>query len=136
MKSLYSFQLESEEFKEELEEFLRERGVTYEKFEVCQDKPKTIIDLVCRYFKIPVSNLKEFSKSRYTEHRLPRQICFYLLRKYTDESLNDIARLVSDQGHDTVLSGIKVITNTSYLKNIKIALSTIGFQIEALYGSD
>ncbi len=73
-----------------------------------QITPKLIIDIVAEHFNISAEDL--ISKRRNTEFVMPRQICMYLCRKLTSESLQSIGKSLGKKDHTTVIHGIDKIT--------------------------
>lgn len=67
-----------------------------------------IVEVVAEHFGITPEDI--MSKRRNTEYVLPRQICMYLCRKYTDYSLQSIGKAVGKKDHTTVIHGIEKIT--------------------------
>lgn len=67
-----------------------------------------IVEVVAEHFGITPEDI--ISKRRNTEYVLPRQICMYLCRKYTDDSLQSIGKAVGKKDHTTVIHGIEKIT--------------------------
>ena len=68
-----------------------------------------IVEVVAEHFSITPEDI--MSKRRNTEYVLPRQICMYLCRKYTDDSLQSIGKAVGKKDHTTVIHGIEKITD-------------------------
>lgn len=68
-----------------------------------------IVEVVAEHFGITPEDI--MSKRRNTEYVLPRQICMYLCRKYTDDSLQSIGKAVGKKDHTTVIHGIEKITD-------------------------
>ncbi len=65
-----------------------------------------IRDLVSKYYKIPPESIA--SKSRKRIHAFPRNICAYLSRRFTDETLQNIAKSIN-RSHSTVLYATELI---------------------------
>ena len=74
-----------------------------------QITPQLIISVVAEHFGITADDIT--SKRRNSEFVLPRQICMYLCRKLTDESLQNIGKALGKQDHTTVIHGIDKITD-------------------------
>ena len=74
-----------------------------------QITPQLIISLVAEHFGITADDIT--SKRRNSEFVLPRQICMYLCRKLTDESLQNIGKALGKKDHTTVIHGIDKITD-------------------------
>ena len=74
-----------------------------------QITPKLIIDIVADHFGITYEDI--ISKRRNSEFVQPRQICMYLCRKLTDESLQNIGKALGKKDHTTVIHGIDKITD-------------------------
>ena len=73
-----------------------------------QITPQLIISVVAEHFGITADDIT--SKRRNSEFVLPRQICMYLCRKLTDESLQNIGKALGKKDHTTVIHGIDKIT--------------------------
>ncbi len=69
--------------------------------------PEIILNLVADQFKVGVDELK--SRSRKKNVSFPRQVIMYLSRKYTDNSLADIGRVLN-RDHSTVVHSIRSIS--------------------------
>lgn len=69
--------------------------------------PNKIIDSVCSHFKIKKEEIKKQDRTKKIAY--PRQICMYLLRKYTDLNYIDIARLLNRKDHTTIMHGVEKI---------------------------
>jgi len=66
-----------------------------------------ILEKTAAFFNLSVTDLK--SKSRKKSVVLPRQIAIYLIRKYTDASLNDIGEALGGRDHTTILHAIQKV---------------------------
>jgi len=64
-----------------------------------------IIDVVLEFYKISREDL--LGSKRKKSIVIPRQICVYLLRKYTDLSLKEIAEIMRRKDHSTIIHAIK-----------------------------
>jgi chromosomal replication initiator protein len=64
---------------------------------------ETIQSTVAKYFQIKVQDLKSTSKKRTSS--LPRQIAFYLVRKYTGLGFKEIGLYFGGKDHSTVVYG-------------------------------
>lgn len=73
-----------------------------------QITPQLIIDVVAEHFGISAADI--VSKRRNSEFVLPRQICMYLCRELTTESLQSIGKSLHKKDHTTVIHGIEKIT--------------------------
>lgn len=73
-----------------------------------QITPQLIISIVAEHFGITTDDI--VSKRRNSEFVQPRQICMYLCRKLTDESLQSIGKALNKKDHTTVIHGIDKIT--------------------------
>lgn len=69
---------------------------------------KLIIETVAEQFSITSEEI--VSKRRNSEYVLPRQICMYLCRELTPDSLQNIAKSLGKKDHTTVIHGIDKIT--------------------------
>ena len=65
--------------------------------------PQLIMDLVAEHFNITVADI--LSKKKNKEIAVPRQICMYLCKTYTDYSFQAIGNLMGNRDHSTVLHG-------------------------------
>lgn len=65
-----------------------------------------ICELVSSQFKVSVKEMQSRSRKRIVS--FPRQVAMYLARKYTEESLADIGKVLH-RDHSTVLHAIKVV---------------------------
>ena len=68
---------------------------------------ENIIDMVAEHFNISVSDICSTKRSK--EFTVPRQICMYLCRAYTDDTLESIGTLLKKDNHATVSYGYKKI---------------------------
>ena len=75
---------------------------------VKQVTPQLIVNVVAEHFGITSEDI--ISKRRNSEFVLPRQICMYLCRKLTAESLQNIGKALGKKDHTTVIHGIDKIT--------------------------
>ena len=75
---------------------------------VRQVTPQLIINVVADHFGITSDDIT--SKKRNSEFVQPRQICMYLCRKLTEESLQSIGKALGKKDHTTVIHGIDRIT--------------------------
>lgn len=73
-----------------------------------QVTPALIVDVVAEHFGITPEDI--ISKRRNSEFVQPRQICMYLCRQLTDESLQSIGKALGKKDHTTVIHGIEKIT--------------------------
>ena len=73
-----------------------------------QITPKLIVDIVAEHFGISPEDI--LSKRRNSEFVQPRQICMYLCRHLTEESLQSIGKSLGKKDHTTVIHGIEKIT--------------------------
>ncbi|MBI4178674.1 chromosomal replication initiator protein DnaA [bacterium] len=73
--------------------------------------PDGITERVAGYFKIPVVDIK--SKRRTQDIAAPRMIAMYLIRKFTDHSLESIGNSFGGRDHTTVMHAIEKIEHES-----------------------
>lgn len=66
-----------------------------------------IIDIVADHFQISSADICSVKRSR--EFAYPRQICMYLCRVYTDETLDNIGSFLKKNNHATVKHGYEKI---------------------------
>lgn len=71
--------------------------------------PQLIIDVVAEHFNISAQDI--LSKRRNSEFVQPRQICMYLCRHLTEESLQSIGKSLGKKDHTTVIHGIEKIAS-------------------------
>lgn len=74
-----------------------------------QVTPQLIVNIVAEHFGITPEDI--VSKRRNSEFVQPRQICMYLCRKLTGESLQNIGKALGKKDHTTVIHGIEKITD-------------------------
>lgn len=65
--------------------------------------PETIINIVAEHFNITATDIKSQKKSR--DIAYPRQICMYLCRQMTSNSLKSIATALDRKDHTTIIHG-------------------------------
>ena len=87
-----------------------------------------IINVVAEHYGIQGDDI--VSSRRNSEFVLPRQICMYLCRKYTEDSLQNIAKSLKRKDHTTVIHGIDKITediktNQELKNNIDILIKKL-----------
>jgi len=89
-----------------------------------QITPQLIINIVAEHFGITEDDI--ISKRRNSEFVQPRQICMYLCRKLTDESLQSIGKALGKKDHTTVIHGIEKITeDVKYNEELKNRIDII-----------
>ena len=69
----------------------------------------TIIDEVCREYKLDEDTLKKHTRKRAIVE--PRQIAMHLLHRHTDYSLADIGWMMGRFDHSTVLHASRTVNN-------------------------
>ena len=69
---------------------------------------RRIIDAVCERFAISLGELR--SNTRTYNVARPRQMCMYLLRRFTTLSYVRIGMLLGGRDHTTIIHGIKIIS--------------------------
>jgi chromosomal replication initiator protein len=78
---------------------------------VCGDRQNVSIDrivqLICQYFKVSVEALQSNSRKKTVVY--PRNLCMFLCRKYTEETLETIGRALN-RSHATVIYAVDAIT--------------------------
>ncbi len=65
--------------------------------------PQLIMEVVSEHYNITVGDI--LSKKKNKEIAMPRQICMYLCRQFTDYSLQNIGKIMGNRDHTTVLHG-------------------------------
>ncbi|MBQ9155952.1 MAG: chromosomal replication initiator protein DnaA [Eubacterium sp.] len=88
--------------------------------------PQMIMDLVAEHFNITVADIS--SKKKNKEIAVPRQICMYLCKTYTDYSFQAIGKLMGNRDHSTVLHGhnkIHEVMTSSKDDNLKTTVEII-----------
>ena len=96
-----------------------------------QVTPKLIIDIVAEHFNISPEDI--LSKRRNSEYVQPRQICMYLCRHLTEESLQSIGKSLGKKDHTTVIHGIDKIADeilkdeelNNRIENIKKKINSV-----------
>ncbi len=91
---------------ENMEEALKDHIYTGQNSKVT---PRLIAQAVCEHYDVKMSLVASRKKS--AEYVLPRQVIMYLCRKYTDSTLENIARLLGKKDHTTVIHGIDKISD-------------------------
>jgi len=71
--------------------------------------PEAILKLVALQFNVRTADLRADKRSRRLS--LPRQICFYLMRKHLVRSFPEIGKIMGGKDHTTVLHGCQKITD-------------------------
>lgn len=66
-----------------------------------------IIDVVSQYYKVPVEQI--MGRKRSSSIVLPRHICIFLIRKYSDLSLKEIAEKMNRKDHSTIIHSVNKI---------------------------
>ncbi len=87
--------------------------------------PKLIIDIVAEHFNISPEDISEYVQ--------PRQICMYLCRHLTEESLQSIGKSLGKKDHTTVIHGIDKIADeilkdeelNNRIENIKKKINSV-----------
>ena len=69
--------------------------------------PEIIINIVAEHYNMTADDIK--SKRRTADLVIPRQICMYLCKELTQESLKDIAKALKKEDHTTVMYGVNKI---------------------------
>ena len=88
--------------------------------------PYIIMDLVADHFKISTGDI--ISKKKNKEIAIPRQICMYLSKTYTDYSFQAIGNIMGNRDHSTVLHGhnkINDIMNSSKDDGLKTTVDIL-----------
>lgn len=86
--------------------------------------PQLIINVVSEHYGITPDDI--ISKRRNSEFVQPRQVCMYLCRKLTDESLQSIGKALGKKDHTTVIHGIDKITDeVKYNEDLKSKIEVI-----------
>ena len=94
-----------------------------------QVTPKLIIDVVAEHFGISSEDI--VSKRRNSEFVQPRQICMYLCRQLTTESLQSIGKSLGKKDHTTVIHGIeKISEEIVHNEELKSRIETIKKKIK------
>ena len=95
-----------------------------------------IIDTVAEHYGISARDLRSNKRSK--EISYPRQICMYLCRELTNNSLQEIASHLNKKDHSTIIHGTKQIhdaledreNNEELAKNIDVLIKKINPQIK------
>lgn len=89
-----------------------------------------IIGLVTDHYSVKLSDLQ--SKKRFQSITLPRQVCMYLARRYTDHSLSEIGGYFGGRDHSTVLYATeKISSRVSDSPKLKMAVDELSQALEA-----
>ena len=89
-------------------------------------KIERIIEETCRYFRIPVREFYETTKSRRRDEVFLRQIMMYLANKHSRLPMPRIARELGKKDHTTVMHGVGRITRLlSENSNVRANVETI-----------
>ena len=83
---------------------------------------------VCAFYMIDVGELK--SKSQVPEFVEPRHMFFYIAKKYTDATLQQIGKFCGDRHHTTVMHGIKKVNDLQMYEDVKEDIHKLEFIIE------
>ena len=77
---------------------------------VCGDRQSISIDrivqLICQYFKVSLQTLQSNSRKKGVVY--PRNVCMFLCRKYTEETLETIGRALN-RSHATVIYAVEAV---------------------------
>jgi chromosomal replication initiator protein len=76
-----------------------------------------IVEMVSEHFSIAQTDIYSTKKSKNISY--PRQICMFLSRKLTEQSLTDIGKRLGNRDHTTILHGIDKI-NTDLAKDLTL----------------
>ncbi len=80
--------------------------------------PEFIMEMVAEHYNITVNDI--LSRKKNKEIANPRQICMYLIRKYTNCSLQIIGKIMGNRDHSTILHGHeKILDLLSKDENLK-----------------
>ncbi|MDO5147231.1 MAG: chromosomal replication initiator protein DnaA [Eubacteriales bacterium] len=71
--------------------------------------PELIMELVADHYNITVSDI--LSRKKNKEIANPRQVCMYLIRKYTNSSLQVIGKTMGNRDHTTIIHGFDKIND-------------------------
>ncbi|MCD8019259.1 MAG: chromosomal replication initiator protein DnaA [Clostridiales bacterium] len=71
--------------------------------------PEFIMDIVAEHYNITVADI--LSRKKNKEIAMPRQICMYLIRKYTNSSLQVIGKTMGNRDHTTIIHGYDKIND-------------------------
>ena len=88
--------------------------------------PQLIMDIVAEHFNITTQDI--LSKKKNKEIAVPRQICMYLCKTYTDYSFQAIGNIMGNRDHSTVLHGhnkINDIMNSSKDDGLKTTVDIL-----------
>lgn len=107
-----------------LNTFIRARFTTRENHFFKMDMPddvacKTVWKWCCEYIDITEEDLQAKSFVRSKKYLIARQVAHYLMRKYTNASLNYIGKFTGKH-HATVLNSVKIIDGFIYHNNLFI----------------
>ena len=77
-----------------------------------------ILEEVMKTFNVKLSDLQ--SKKRSHSIALPRQVCMYLAREFTNLSLDEIGEYFGGRDHSTVAHGIEKISQITEEQNPRL----------------
>lgn len=96
-----------------------------------QITPQLIVNIVAEHFSITADDIT--SKRRNSEFVQARQICMYLCRKLTAESLQNIGKALGKKDHTTVIHGIEKMTEEiQYNEELKNRIEIIVKKINSV----
>lgn len=75
-------------------------------------EPKHIIELVCDFYKVNMSQLQSSTRKRGIV--FPRQLCMYFIRDYTKLTVAFIGDLFGGRDHTTVLHACRTVQDLRY----------------------
>jgi chromosomal replication initiation ATPase DnaA len=89
-----------------------------------------IIDDVCQSYNVTLEKMQ--SKTRLRSIVDARQVCMYLLRKFTNMSYRDIG-LLFGRDHSTAIHACKSVEGNAYYGDYKYKVEKIEKRLNALY---
>lgn len=92
--------------------------------------PQMIMDMVADHFNISTADI--ISKKKNKEISVPRQICMYLCKTYTDYSFQAIGNMMGNRDHSTVLHGHNKIHEIMHSSKDDSTKTTVDILIKKL----
>jgi len=90
--------------------------------------PATIIDLVCRYYRVEPEMVTSLSRKK--AYAYPRNIYAYLCRHYSDDTLAEIGKTIN-RSHSTVLYSVEQVAHRMKTdRNLKHQVEFLAGRIE------
>lgn len=72
---------------------------------------ETVMQVVAKYYNIPISHFMFHRTRRFRELIEPRQVAQYMAKQYTNQSLKKIGEMIGMKDHATILNSCKKVEN-------------------------